>query len=295
MDFFTVSLTVPDLAKTFHRSNSDITWGIGLVLMLRIVGASIFGILSDRFGRKWPFIANNVLFIILELSTGFTQTYSQFLAVRALFGIAMGGLYANAIATGIEDCPKDARGIVSGILQQGYAFGYLLATVFARALVNTTSHGWRPLYWFCACPPVLLIIWRLSLPETSSFTERKILRGQTQSIEKTFMAEVKLSLQRYAMTMVYMALLMTGITFMVRNIRPLQKILNIYLYFRHTDLKTSTQQCFKISINSMPIGSPLPKLLQILVLYLEVQHVDTHLKLLDEGLRCWCYALPELL
>lgn len=145
-DFFTVSLTTTELAKTFDKSVTDITWGITLVLMLRSVGSVLFGIAADRWGRKWPFIVNNILFIILELGTGFCNTYKQFLACRALFGIAMGGLYGNAAATALEDCPFEARGFVSGLLQQGYAFGYLLATAFSRALVGTTSHGWRPLY-----------------------------------------------------------------------------------------------------------------------------------------------------
>lgn len=68
--------------------------------MLRSVGSIIFGLAADRYGRKWPFIVNNLLFIVLELGTGFCSTYNQFLAVRALFGIAMGGLYGNAAATG---------------------------------------------------------------------------------------------------------------------------------------------------------------------------------------------------
>jgi SHS family lactate transporter-like MFS transporter len=99
-DFFTVSLTVTDLAKSFDKTKADITWGITLVLMLRSVGSIIFGLAADRYGRKWPFIVNNILFIVLELGTGFCQTYEQFLGVRALFGIAMGGLYGNAAATG---------------------------------------------------------------------------------------------------------------------------------------------------------------------------------------------------
>ena len=112
--------------------------------MLHSVGSIIFGIAADHWGRRWPFIVNNILFIVLELSTGFRNNYKQFLAVRALFGIAMGGLYGNAAATALEDYPEAARGIISGMLQQGYAFGYLLATVFARAFVNTVGHGWRP-------------------------------------------------------------------------------------------------------------------------------------------------------
>lgn len=87
--------------------------------MLRSVGAILFGIAADRYGRKWPFILNNVLFIILELATGFCDTYESFLGVRSLYGIAMGGLYGNAAATALEDCPAEARGIISGILQQG--------------------------------------------------------------------------------------------------------------------------------------------------------------------------------
>jgi SHS family lactate transporter-like MFS transporter len=136
---------VAQLAETFHRTTTDITWGITLVLMFRSVGAVAFGIAADRYGRKWPYVVNLILFIILELGTGFCQTYKQFLAVRAIYGIAMGGLYGNAAATAIEDCPPEARGIISGMLQQGYAFGYLLATAFARGLVDTTPHGWRPL------------------------------------------------------------------------------------------------------------------------------------------------------
>ena len=118
-DFFTVSLTVSSLAEEFDRSKKDITWGITLVLMLRSVGAIVFGIAGDRWGRKWPFIVNNMLFIVLELGTGFCQTYKQFLAVRALFGIAMGGIYGNCATTALEDAPPAARGILSGMLQQG--------------------------------------------------------------------------------------------------------------------------------------------------------------------------------
>ena len=75
-DFFTVSLTVSDLAKTFGRTNTDITWGITLVLMFRSVGSILFGIAADRYGRKWPFVVNNILFIVLELvSSRFPPPY----------------------------------------------------------------------------------------------------------------------------------------------------------------------------------------------------------------------------
>ncbi|KAK7741727.1 Carboxylic acid transporter [Cytospora paraplurivora] len=208
-DFFTVSLTVSDLAETFDKDNTDITWGITLVLMFRS---------SDRYGRKWPFILNNVLFIILELGTGFCNTYGQFLACRALFGVAMGGLYGNAAATALEDLPEESRGLMSGILQQGYAFGYLLATAFARGLVNTTSHGWRPLFWFGAGPPVLIILFRLLLPETNVHRQRQSVREAAEvagtSVSKTFLREGKVALRRHWILLTYLVLLMAGFNFM---------------------------------------------------------------------------------
>ncbi|KAF1795701.1 Major facilitator superfamily domain [Phytophthora cactorum] len=198
-DFFTVSMTIEELAEEFDKSKTDITWGSRS---------------CSCCARKWPFVVNNILFIVLELATGFCNTYTQFLWVRAFFGIAMGGLYGNVAATALEDCPPAARGIISGMMQQGYAFGYLLAVVFARALVDTTSHGWRPLFWFGACPPVLIIIARLYLPETKVYQERQAVREATPDITKTFIAEGKVAFKRHWMLLTYLVLLMAGFNFM---------------------------------------------------------------------------------
>lgn len=131
----------------------------------------------------------------------------------------MGGLYGNAAATALEDCPEEARGVISGMLQQGYAFGYLLATAFARALVNTTPYGWRPLFWFGACPPVLIIIFRLLLPETVAFNERQAVRTANGNIGKAFIKEGKVVLKRHWLLLIYLVLLMAGFNFMVSQIR----------------------------------------------------------------------------
>jgi len=205
---------VTQLAKDFQKSNSEITWGITLVLMLRSVGSFTFGLWSDRSGRKWPFIWNNVLFIVLELATGFCKTYKQFLACRALFGIAMGGLYGNAASTALEDSPPKARGVLSGLFQAGYPAGYLLATAFSRALVDTTPHGWRPLYWFGACPPILIIVFRMMLPENRSWREAEIAAATRNSISR-FLWEAKSAIVRNWLTVVYMVALMIGFNFMV--------------------------------------------------------------------------------
>jgi SHS family lactate transporter-like MFS transporter len=211
-----VSLTVTNLSVQFQNQPSDITWGITLTLMLRSVGAAIFGIIGDRYGRKWPYIINLVLLIVLELATGFVQTFKQFLAVRALFGIAMGGMYGNASATALEDAPIAARGLLSGLLQQGYAFGNLLAAVFNLAITPNNPNGWRALFWFGAGPPVLLIIWRLYLPETDAFKymqeERKTVGHE--NVAKGFVKQIAPALKQHGFRLVYLVLLMSGFNFM---------------------------------------------------------------------------------
>lgn len=240
-DFFTVSMTVSDLAKEFGKTKTDITWGITVTLMLRSIGAISFGIAADRYGRKWPFVVNNILFIVLELLTGFTNTFTQFIWVRGFYGIAMGGIWGNAAATALEDCPPAARGMISGMLQQGYATGYLLAVVAARALVNTTSHGWRPLFWFGACPPVLIIIFRLCLPETQVYQERQLVRAATNNVTGTFIAEGKVVLRRNWLLLCYLVLFMAGFNFMSHGSQDLYPTLLKNQYEFTADQVTITQ------------------------------------------------------
>ncbi|KAG5370410.1 Carboxylic acid transporter protein-like protein [Yarrowia sp. C11] len=212
-DFFSVSLVASDIAKDLNVSVTDITWGITLVLMLRSVGAIIFGVASDRYGRKWPFIFNCVLFIVLELGTGFVQTYKQFLGVRALFGIAMGGIYGNAAATALEDCPPEARGVISGLLQEGYALGYLLCVIFTRAIADTSPYGWRALFWFGSGPPVLIIIFRFFLPETDTYIQSK-QNAEALGVEKHFWLGIKTTFKTYWLMFIYLVVLMAGFNFM---------------------------------------------------------------------------------
>lgn len=130
----------------------------------------------------------------------------------------MGGLYGNAAATALEDVPSEARGLMSGILQQGYAFGYLLAAAFARALVNTTPYSWRPLFWFGACPPVLIILLRLALPETQAY------RTITPS-PNSFVRDATSTLRHHWLLLVYLVLLMSGFNFLSHGSQDLYPLL----------------------------------------------------------------------
>ncbi|RLV94892.1 Carboxylic acid transporter protein [Spathaspora sp. JA1] len=187
LDFFCVSVAVPDIAQTLGVSVTDVSWGVTLVLMLRSVGAIIFGIASDYLGRKWSYIIISFCFIAVEIGTGFVQTYSQFLGVRSLFGILMGSMYPVAMVTALEGQPTRARSVLSGIFLPGYSFGYILAMVFYRAFANTykPGEGWRSLFWFSGGLSVLLIIWRLCFPESPDYVAMKEKKKQYNSeVEK---------------------------------------------------------------------------------------------------------------
>ncbi|KAH7925149.1 carboxylic acid transporter protein [Leucogyrophana mollusca] len=218
IDFFSVSLTVPLLAKQFGKETTSITTAITLTLLFRSVGAVIFGILSDRFGRKWPLVFNLILCCIFELGTGFVQTYSQFLAVRSLFGIAMGGVWGLASSTALENLPVETRGLASGVLQEGYAVGYLLAAVINLTLVAQSPQTWRTLFWTGAGISMFAAVLRALVPESEVFLRAKAIekaRGTTTT-KKTqiFLRETKEMLKRHWLLCIYAVLLMTGFNFL---------------------------------------------------------------------------------
>ena len=124
-DFFSVSLSVSRLVDQFDKSQTTVTTAITLTLLFRPLGAAIFGLISDRYGRKWPLVINLLIIAVLSLGTGFTDNFGSFLGIRCLFGIGMGGIWGLSTANALENMPPAPRGLFSGILQQGYAVGYL--------------------------------------------------------------------------------------------------------------------------------------------------------------------------
>jgi SHS family lactate transporter-like MFS transporter len=224
IDFFSVSLSVTSLSKQFDRDATDITRAITLTLLFRSFGAVLFGVISDRFGRKYPLVFNLLLVSVLELGAGFVNTYSQFLAVRSLFGIGMGGIWGLAASTALENLPMETRGLASGILQQGYAVGYLLAAVINLTLVPEQSHSWRALFWCASGISAFAAFVRLCLPESQVFLKAKedarlreerlgVKRSGTEK-SKVFIRETGKMLKHHWMLCIYAVLLMTGFNFL---------------------------------------------------------------------------------
>ncbi|CCH43335.1 Carboxylic acid transporter protein [Wickerhamomyces ciferrii] len=219
-DFFCTSVAGTQIAKSLDVSTSDITWGLSAVLMVRSAGAIIFGLWTDNYSRKWPFIFCCGMFVALQIGTGFVSTYVQFLACRGLSGVCMGGIYAASAATSLDDAPVKARSFLSGLFFTAYSMGLIFATIFWRAFQDT-KHSWRALFWFSSSIPAILIIWRLLFPETQYFQKSQkakelIKQDQIKAgvyVEPTFnskSANFGGLIQKHWVMFVYLILLMTG-------------------------------------------------------------------------------------
>src|SRR5260221_8589649 len=128
-DFFLVVVTLTAIAKEFHKTDKEIALSLALTLGFRPVGAFIFGLLADRYGRRLPLMIDLVFYSVVEVLTGLAPNYVTFMILRALFGIGMGGEWGVGASLVMEKVPLRLRGIMSGFLQQGYAAGYLLAAL----------------------------------------------------------------------------------------------------------------------------------------------------------------------
>jgi SHS family lactate transporter-like MFS transporter len=170
-DFFVVVFLFDILARQFNVPKRDIVLTTTATLAMRPVGAFLFGLLADRYGRRVPMMANLIYFSLIEVLCGFSPNYKFFLVMRALFGIGMGGQWGVGTSLAMEAAPVRWRGVLSGILQSGYSNGYLLAAVAARFLLP--AWGWRAMFWVGALPALLALYIRFKVPESEAWKQHR--------------------------------------------------------------------------------------------------------------------------
>lgn len=152
-DFFLVVFCLTAIGREFHEADATVSLAIVATLSCRPIGGFVFGILADRYGRRLPMIWNLLLCAVIQGLSGIAPTFLLFLISRALFGILMGGQWGVGASLAMEKVPAKYRGLLSGILQQGYALGYLLAAVSYFFLFDQL--GWRPLFFIASVPALL--------------------------------------------------------------------------------------------------------------------------------------------
>ena len=154
-DFFILIFCVSALATQFQAKISVISEAIFLTLAMRPIGAVLFGLMADRFGRRPALMVDIIAYSVFELASAFAPSLKAFLILRVFFGIAMGGEWGVGAALAFETLPAEGRGFFSGVLQEGYVVGYLIAALVSGTLFPII--GWRGFFLVGALPAFPLI------------------------------------------------------------------------------------------------------------------------------------------
>src|SRR5690242_18012224 len=163
-DFFLVVSCLTAIGREFHKTDAEMALTLTATLAFRPVGAFLFGLLADRYGRRLPLMLDLIFYSVVEVLSGLAPTYTSFLVLRALFGIGMGGEWGVGASLVMEKVPPRWRGVLSGLLQQGYAVGNLLAALCYLMFFN--RWGWRPLFFLGGLPALLALFVRFRVKES---------------------------------------------------------------------------------------------------------------------------------
>ena len=187
-DFFILIFCVNALALQFQTKVSTITEAIFLTLAMRPVGAFFFGLMADRFGRRPTLMIDIIAYSVFELGSAFAPSLKFFLIMRALFGIAMGGEWGVGAALAFETLPAEGRGFFSGLLQEGYVVGYLIAALAYGTLFPKV--GWRGMFVSGALPAFLVIYIRTKVDESPAWLQGRVSHTAESHLGKDILAHV---------------------------------------------------------------------------------------------------------
>ena len=181
-DFFILIFCVSALAAQFQAKVSAITESIFLTLAMRPVGAFFFGLMADRFGRRRTLMANVVVYTAFEVASAFAPTLTLFLIIRALFGIGMGGEWGVGAALAFETLPAEGRGFFSGLLQEGYVVGYLVAALAYGTLFPIL--GWRGMFVIGALPAAIVLYMLSKVEESPAWLQGRVAQRTGQTLAR---------------------------------------------------------------------------------------------------------------
>jgi SHS family lactate transporter-like MFS transporter len=170
-DFFLMVFMFSAIAKEFHTNVAAVAIASTLTLAARPFGALVFGMLADQFGRRPVLMIDILLYSVLEFASAFAPSLAVLLILRAAFGFAMGGEWGIGASLAMESIPPKARGFISGLLQEGYAAGYLLASLVFYFLFDKI--GWRGMFMVGLAPALLVVLLRLGVKESPVFEAGK--------------------------------------------------------------------------------------------------------------------------
>lgn len=208
-DYFLVVLVYADIATTFHHTKTDVAFLTTATLAMRPVGALLFGLWADRVGRRVPLMVDVSFYSVIGFPCAFAPNFTVLVILRLLYGIGMGGEWGLGAALSMEKVPAERRGVFSGLLQEGYAFGYLLASVAALVVMNWLGLSWRWLFGLSIIPALISLIIRYRVKESEVWEAAQ----DRMRLTKTRIRDV-LGNPAIVRRFVYLVLLMTAFNWM---------------------------------------------------------------------------------
>jgi SHS family lactate transporter-like MFS transporter len=177
-DFFVLTFVLDDVARSLGRKRPDIALALTLALAMRPLGAIIFGLLADRYGRRIPLMINVVFYATVSILSGLAPDYTTFIILRLLFGIGMGGEWGVGASLALESASPRVRGLLSGLLQEGYATGNLIAALVFRTVypyfeAHYPGSGWRVMFFVGGLPALLSLFIRSKVKESAAWEEHR--------------------------------------------------------------------------------------------------------------------------
>ena len=182
-DFFILTFCISALAAQFQAKVSAVTEAVFITLAFRPVGAFLFGLMADRFGRRVTLMIDIIAYSVFELASAFAPSLKVFIITRAFFGIAMGGEWGVGAALAFETLPSEKRGFFSGLLQEGYAVGFLMAALVYGIAFEYV--GWRGMFVIGALPAFLVIYIRTKVDESPAWLHGRVAQKAEPAVGKS--------------------------------------------------------------------------------------------------------------
>jgi SHS family lactate transporter-like MFS transporter len=208
-DYFVVVLVYADIAKTFHHSKTEVAFISTATLMMRPVGALLFGLWADRVGRRLPLMVDVMCYSLVGFLCAFAPNFAVLVVLRLLYGIGMGGEWGLGAALAMEKIPPERRGFFSGVLQEGYLYGYLLATLASLLVMNGLGLSWRWLFGLNIIPALISLIIRYRVTESEVWETAQDRMRLTHTTIRDVLRDAKI-----IRLFVYLVLLMTAFNWM---------------------------------------------------------------------------------
>ena len=208
-DYFIVVLVYADIATDFDVSKEKVAFLTTATLLMRPVGALIFGLWADRVGRRVPLIVDVIFYSVVGFACAFAPNLSVLIVLRFLYGIGMGGEWGLGAALAMEKIPAERRGFFSGLLQEGYSFGYLLAAAAYLLLHEAFDLSWRWLFALSIVPALISLLIRTRVEESRVWEQSREAMRVTKTRFRDIVLDAKI-MRRF----VYLIILMTAFNWM---------------------------------------------------------------------------------